>query len=170
MFHCSGVLSSKILEPLKELGCYTASFHPLKAFKAGYLDAAAFNAVECVIEGDEIACAWLSQSFKALGANIITINPEAKSAYHAAACMASNYLITLALCSEDLFLKSGINPDQARLIIGKLMQGNLNNLIESQLIAQSLTGPLERGDIDTLALHLSAIDNPSIKKLYKAAG
>jgi predicted short-subunit dehydrogenase-like oxidoreductase (DUF2520 family) len=168
--HCSGVLNSTLLTPLKAQGCFIASFHPLKAFKTGYLNADAFNKVDCVLEGDEEACTWLTHSFSGLGANILTIKPEAKAAYHAAACMASNYLITLASCSEQLLLKAGLTQEQTRPIICKLMQGNLNNLQEAKLISESLTGPLMRGDYETLSLHLQAIENPAMKEFYKAAG
>lgn len=168
--HCSGVLNSTLLEPLKAQGCFIATCHPLKAFRAGYLSADAFREVDCVVEGDEEACAWLDHSFTQLGAHVFTINSEAKAAYHAAACIASNYLITLASCSEQLLLNAGIAPEHAKLLICKLMQGNLNNLQETKLIADSLTGPLMRGDTETLALHLQAIENPIIEKLYKAVG
>ncbi|MFI4918314.1 MAG: Rossmann-like and DUF2520 domain-containing protein [Legionellales bacterium] len=170
VFHCSGVLSSAILLPLKEQGCSIASIHPLKAFRAGYLDAHAFNDVDCVVEGDAPALAWLTSAFTRLGARIIPIKPEAKAAYHAAACMASNYLITLAACSEALLLKAGLTPQQARLMIYRLMQGNLTNLLQVEEVSASLTGPLMRGDIETLSLHLQAIDNTSVSTLYKAAG
>ena len=170
VIHCSGVLNSTLLAPLRGQGCFVASFHPLKAFRSGYLDASAFNNVECVLEGDEGACSWLTHSFTTLGANIITIKPDAKATYHAAACMASNYLITLASYSEHLLLNAGLTPEQARKIISDLMQGNLNNLRESRFIADALTGPLMRGDTETLSLHLQAIDNPILSNFYKAAG
>lgn len=169
VIHCSGVLSSALLAPLKKQGCLVASFHPLKAFKTNYLEPTAFKQVDCVLEGDHEVCAWLKHSFTQLGAHLIAIKPEAKAIYHAAACMASNYLITLASCSEELFLKAGINPQQARRMIIHLMQGNLHNLLQTSSIAESLTGPLARGDVQTIALHLEAIDNPDIKRLYQSA-
>lgn len=170
VIHCSGVLGSSVLSPLKDQGCSVASIHPLKAFKNGYLDAQAFNQVPCVLEGDEEVCHWLKKSFELLGAQIINIDPSAKASYHAAASMASNYLITLAACSEELLLNSGIKADTARQMICRLMQGNLNNLAQTKIIAQTLTGPLMRGDLQTLQLHLQSIDNPEIKKLYQSAG
>lgn len=169
VFHCSGVLNSQVLEPLKNHGCFIASFHPLKAFKSNYLDAFAFAQVDCVLEGDAKACNWLKDAFTLLDANLIPIAPESKVLYHAAACMASNYLITLAACSEELFLKAGISPQKSRQMMVNLMQGNLNNLMQNANIADSLTGPLARGDIQTLALHFNAIDNPQIRCLYQSA-
>ncbi|WP_131795593.1 Rossmann-like and DUF2520 domain-containing protein [Fluoribacter gormanii] len=169
VIHSSGVLSSALLAPLRKQGCFVASFHPLKAFKTNYLEHTAFKQVDCVLEGDQEVCAWLKRSFEQLGAQTISINPEAKAAYHAAACMASNYLITLAACSEELLMNAGINRQQSRQMMVNLMQGNLNNLLQTEHIAESLTGPLARGDIQTIALHLDSIDNPQIKDLYQTA-
>lgn len=170
VIHTSGVHNSALLAPLKKQGCLVASFHPLKAFKQGYLDANAFLKVDCIIEGDEAVCSWLIDGFTRLGAFMHKINPEAKSIYHSAASMASNYLVTLAACSEELFLEAGIEVETARTMICKLMQGNLNNIQHSSSIKDSLTGPLARGDIKTLALHLQAIKDPLVQNLYKSAG
>jgi predicted short-subunit dehydrogenase-like oxidoreductase (DUF2520 family) len=170
IIHSSGVLNSSILAPLKVHGCFIASFHPLKAFKTHYIDKDAFYQVDCVLEGDAPACNWINQSFTALGAYISAIKPENKARYHAAACIASNYLITLASCSEALFLKAGLNKQQSRRMLINLMQGNLTNLQHTERIAESLTGPLIRGDKKTLRLHLDSIENPLIHHLYQAAG
>lgn len=168
IIHSSGVLNSEILAPLQAKGCLIASFHPLKAFKTNYLDSKAFQKVDCVMEGDAEVCAWLKHSFSNLGACITTIKPENKATYHAAACIAANYLITLAACSEELFLKAGLQPEQSRRMLLNLMQGNVTNLQHTENIAESLTGPLMRGDIKTLKLHLDAIENPEVRCLYKA--
>lgn len=170
VIHCSGVLNSSILAPLKNKGCFVASLHPLKAFKTGYLDDKAFKQVHCVMEGEPQVCHWLNDAFTQLDAQVIPINPAAKSAYHAAAILSANYLITLAASSEELLLQSGLTKEQAREMICHLMQGNIDNLKQTQHISAALTGPLTRGDIQTLALHLQAIKNPAISNLYKAAG
>jgi predicted short-subunit dehydrogenase-like oxidoreductase (DUF2520 family) len=166
--HCSGVLDSSILFPLKAQSCFVASFHPLKAFKQDYLNVRAFDQVPCIIEGDDEACKWLTTRFEALNAQVINIDSKAKAKYHAAACIASNYLITLAACSEDLFLEAGISPDLSRQMLCQLMQGNVDNLKQAKPIAETLTGPLMRGDMQTLALHLQALEKPEIKVLYQA--
>lgn len=170
IIHCSGVLNSSVLSPLKQQGCSIASFHPLKAFATGYLESNAFKQVHCVMEGDERVCHWLENTFTALDAHVLSIKPEAKATYHAGAAMASNYLITLASCAETLFLNAGIAKSDARKMILTLMQGNLDNLAKVEELAEVLTGPLMRGDINTLSMHLEANDDLRIKNLYKAAG
>ncbi|CAM2734525.1 Rossmann-like and DUF2520 domain-containing protein [Legionella worsleiensis] len=170
IIHCSGALNSTLLHPLKELGCSVASFHPLKAFKSGYLDPAAFREIYCVAEGDDLVCKWLHQIFQPLGAQVLSIQPDEKTKYHAAAAIASNYLITLAHASEELLLQAGIAQTHARTMICNLMQGNINNLLHTQRIEETLTGPLCRGDTQTLNMHLKAINNPKTQALYKTAG
>lgn len=170
VIHCSGALNSSVLSSLKSQGCSIASIHPLKAFKTGYLSMDAFHNVDCIVEGDDEACDWIKQTFPLLGANIIEIKPQTKASYHAAACIASNYLITLAACSEELLQQSGISNEQSRKMIVHLMQGNLNNLKDTLNVSESLTGPLMRGDDHTLSKHLQAIDNPLTKALYKTVG
>lgn len=170
VIHSSGVLNSSLLAPLQEKGCAIASFHPLKAFKSDYLDSGAFNQVDCTVEGDVNVCDWLQQTFSRLGAYVSAIAPEHKAMYHAAACIASNYLITLAACSEELLLKAGLQAQQSRRMLLNLMQGNITNMQQSERIADALTGPLGRGDLNTLALHLKAMEQTSMHHLYKAAG
>ncbi len=169
IIHCSGALSSSILKPLHDLGCSVASFHPLKAFRANYLSNNAFDQVECIIEGDDAACSWLISAFTGLNARLITLKPENKAAYHAGACMASNYLITLAHCAEQLFVQAGISKEGALEMIVKLMQGNLDNILETRSIINSLTGPLARGDIQTISLHLDSIKDAALTRFYKEA-
>lgn len=167
VFHCSGVYSSSILEPLKKQGCYIASLHPLKAFRSDCIDANAFKHVNCVMEGDSEACTWLKGTFEQLGASVIAIQSEAKAIYHAAATIASNYLVTLASYSEELLLKAGIDQQHSRNMICDLMQSNIINLSQHGRIAEVLTGPLSRGDTKTVSLHLQAIKDHEVNKLYK---
>lgn len=167
--HCSGVLSSDILSPLREQGCHIASIHPLKAFREGSMQADAFNRCDCVLEGDREALEILTPIFRFLGANPVTINAEKKASYHAAAVMASNYLVTLAANAVELFLQAGMEATQAKDIVGNLMQGSLNNIRQSPTMASALTGPLMRGDTATISQHLAALDNPQTRTLYEAA-
>lgn len=90
-----------------------------------------------------------------------------KAIYHAAATIASNYLVTLASYSEKLLLQAGIQQAQSRKMICDLMRSNIVNLNQADSIISALTGPLARGDMQTISLHLEGIDNSEIKSLYK---
>ena len=167
--HCSGVLNSDILLPLREQQCHIASLHPLKAFREGLLVDNAFQGCDCALEGDAGALFILSSLFKPLGANLFTIASEKKASYHAAAVMAANYLVTLADNANSLLQQAGISQVQAHEIITRLMQSSLDNIKQSPTIANALTGPLARGDISTMCQHLKALHNPDTKLLYQAA-
>ncbi|STX27506.1 Uncharacterized conserved protein [Legionella beliardensis] len=165
--HCSGVLSSDILRPLQELGCFIANFHPLKAFRKTLLDPAAFSACDCAIEGDEYALNVLATLFNPLGANLVAINPHKKAIYHAAAVLAANHLVTLATQAIELFMAAGIKEQDAKQITTRLIQTSLDNIKHTTDLSAALTGPLVRGDIMTIAKHLKAQENLSTLPLYK---
>ena len=167
--HCSGVLSSSVLTPLRAQGCHIASFHPLKAFREGPIVDNALRDCHCVLEGDREALAILTPIFKSMGAHLMTINPDKKASYHAAAVMSSNYLVTLAANAADLFLQAGMTAIQAKEISVHLMQGSLDNIRQAPDMAGALTGPLVRGDIATIRQHLKALNNPQTRALYEAA-
>jgi len=169
VFHCSGLLGSEVLAPLQQLGCFVASLHPLKAFRANDPHPSFAN-IYCTLEGNEEACAWAKVMFDSLGAEVLQIASNNKAAYHAAACMASNYLITLAASCETLFLQAGLSQETAMAIIQNQMQGALDNLKQTGNMKAALTGPLLRGDSGTIALHVQTIQDAAIKAFYQAAG
>lgn len=167
--HCSGVLSSAELMPLKTRGCHIASLHPLKAFSEGNLDQRAFMHCDCVIEGDELAVELLTPLFTTLGARIIPIKADGKAIYHAAAVIASNYLVTLAATAADLLQEAGIEAKPAQQMIVNLMTSSLNNVQQASEIKNALTGPLARGDFNTISRHLKALKNCFANELYRHA-
>lgn len=166
--HCSGALSSSILAPLKTLDCKLASIHPLKSFNNS-LTEDAFAGCNCVVEGDNVAQEVLTELFQAMNANIYSIKPESKTVYHAAAVIASNYLVTLAATAKNLFAEAAIPLDLAKSFTTNIMQGTLNNIKNEKEVNDALTGPLLRGDVNTLSNHLNALHNPTVNSLYRAA-
>ncbi len=167
--HCSGALSSEILKPLAHKGGHIASLHPLRAF-TGQLDANAFQDCYCSLEGDAVACQTIETVFSILGARIFPIQTTKKSQYHAAAVIASNYLVTLAECSQILFQDAAIPAQTARHITQDLLHRSLNNLQTKDSNTKALTGPLQRGDIHCIERHLSALEKfPKIQTLYRSA-
>lgn len=168
--HCSGVLCSEILAPLRQQGCYVASFHPLKAFRAQRLDPDVFQDCDCVMEGDQEALDCLSALFGALRTNLISINSESKIKYHAAAVMASNYLVTLSSLATELMEEAGIANAIAKTMITNLMQSSLDNIKEARIPKEALTGPLLRGDLTTIKMHLAHLPQVHMMDFYRQAG
>jgi predicted short-subunit dehydrogenase-like oxidoreductase (DUF2520 family) len=92
----------------------------------------------------------------ALKCRWIELKASDKVVYHAAAVIASNYLVTLVKLADDLWETFGIPREQATQALLPLLKGTLNN-IENVGIPQALTGPIARGDIDTVKKHLTAL-------------
>lgn len=170
VIHCSGVLSSKILEPLHQQRCHIASLHPLRAFGSQRVNQAIFNRCPCVIEGDSKALACLIPLFESLGANLVTIKAESKIKYHAAAVMASNYLVTLASLATQLMEEAGLSQPDAKHMVTSLMQSNLDNICERDTASDALTGPLSRGDLMTVKKHLDILPAGAVADFYRSAG
>lgn len=169
--HMSGLLSSDILAPLKTQNVYIGSLHPLKAFcQKDSPEENAFQQINCAVEGEEIAVTQLTKIAHDLNAVVFKINPKNKDTYHAAAIMASNYLVTLAAEATHLFKNAGFLETDAHKLCTHLMQTSLNNLKKSGNAKKALTGPLVRGDTDTIQKHLNAIHSETTQSLYQTAG
>src|SRR5690554_6452576 len=165
--HCSGTLSSGILLPLKEKGANVASFHPIQAISES---TDSFNSTWFDIEGDEEVMNILGKLANELETNILKVQKEAKPYLHAAAVVASNYVVTLMKVAEEIAEIGGINKENIISALIPLMQSSLNNM-EAKGVKNSLTGPIARGDIDTVKTHLEILENHGhLLELYKVLG
>lgn len=150
--HCSG---ASTLEPLG--GHRAFSLHPLMTVPAeGVAD---FAGVPCAVAGAEVA--WtLAQR---LGMRPIVVADDDRAAYHAAASMASNFLVVLECAAERLAATTGL--DRADLV--PLVRATVENW--ARLGPDALTGPVARGDVATVALHREALRQraPELLGLYE---
>lgn len=170
VLHCSGVLPSTILAPAAVAGARTGSMHPLQSFAAQKSDNP-FAGIMVAVEGDVVAVEVAQAMASDLGATPFVIRTEGKTLYHASAVLASNYLVTLMSFAVDLMAASGARKEDAFRILKPLVAGTLHN-IETLGITDALTGPIARGDADTVAAHLTALQGISddIPELYKNFG
>jgi predicted short-subunit dehydrogenase-like oxidoreductase (DUF2520 family) len=151
--HVSGATSLAALEPHQR----RLSVHPLQTFTrargAEQLDGA-WAAVTA--ESDEARAVgfWLAET---LGLRPFELDDTARPLYHAGAAIASNYLVTLHEVAADLFRAAGAPPEA----LVPLMRRTIENGFE-------LTGPIERGDWETVEAHRRAIRaaRPDLEALY----
>ena len=104
-------------------------------------------------EAQQAAC-YLAEALQAYPFRV----PEAeRSAYHAAACFCSNYLVTITAIAQQLFERW--TPDKARALqfLLPLLDGTVSNLHQTPLARKALTGPIARGDAGTVAGHLKIL-------------
>lgn len=171
VFHCSGLHTAQLLAPLATRGAAVASAHPLHSFADPLTSLATFAGSVCTLEGDSEALATLTALFERIGAKTAVIGPRAKPLYHAAAAMASNYLVALLDSSAALLAHAGIAPTLATAMLEPLVRQTADNVFARGTTA-ALTGPIARGDSATVAEHLRAIeiDLPVLLPLYRALG
>jgi predicted short-subunit dehydrogenase-like oxidoreductase (DUF2520 family) len=154
--HCSGADSTETLQPARRMGANTGVFHPLQTLANVKQAIDNLPGSTFAIEAVEPLLSTLKEMAAALNCRWIELKAEDKVVYHAAAVIASNYLVTLVKLADDLWETFGIPRDQATQALLPLLKGTLNN-IENAGIPQALTGPIARGDIETVKKHLSAL-------------
>jgi predicted short-subunit dehydrogenase-like oxidoreductase (DUF2520 family) len=151
--HVSGATTLAALEPHQR----RLSVHPLQTFTrargAEQLDGA-WAAVTAESGEARAVGFWLAES---LGLQPFELDDTARPLYHAGAAIASNYLVTLHEVAADLFRAAGAPPEA----LVPLMRRTIENGFE-------LTGPIERGDWETVEAHRRAIRaaRPDLESLY----
>lgn len=165
--HLSGSAEPRMLSVMRDRGFDCGTFHPLLPLARPERAPALFRGGWVGVDGDDRACAvgaWLAA---ALGARTLQVPPGAKVLYHAAAVMASNLSVMLAGEAERVMQAAGVDRDAARGAIGTLFAAAAQNVLADG--AAALTGPLVRGESETIQRHLSALRPfPDILRAYIA--
>ena len=171
VFHMSGAGGLDLLEPAKKAGAAVGSIHPLQSFSS--IDNAIQNIPSSYfgITVDAKAKTKAETIVLALGGKPIYISSKQKSLYHAAACVASNYLVSLLNAVESIYSSIGISEKDAKKAYLPLIYGSLKNIELSDSVS-ALTGPIARGDYGTIQKHVDSINAnlPQYSSLYSSLG
>ena len=163
VLHLSGLLDRGALIPLAATGAGLGSFHPLQTVPDPLGAPGRLRGAYAGIEGDARALAAGQELAEALGMRAVTIPARAKPAYHAGATFAANYTTVLAAVAERLAATAGVPPEVAGRLYLPLVRGAASSLELGP--AAALTGPVRRGDAETVAAHLRALA-PEDRALY----
>jgi len=155
IFHMSGVHSSELLAPLYRKGATIFSLHPLITINSPAANQRLPKA-SLTIEGKGEHLPAIKDMLQSLENPLIEIAAEDKELYHAAACIVSNYLVTLLDDGIFILKKIGFTEEQALQLIEPLTQQTLNNIFNHGT-EQALTGPIVRGDIGSVRKHLGKL-------------
>ncbi|NHZ90131.1 DUF2520 domain-containing protein [Massilia sp. CCM 8733] len=169
VFHCSGAASSAQLAPAAQAGALAASVHPIRSFADPAQVAQHFGGTFCGVEGDAAALAVLTPALEAIGAQPVAIDAQAKTVYHAASVFASNYLVTVLDAALRAYQAAGVPEPVARALAQPLASESMANVFRLGAAA-ALSGPIARGDMDSVARQqaaLAAWDRPT-GELYAA--
>ncbi|MCJ7604715.1 MAG: DUF2520 domain-containing protein, partial [Dehalococcoidales bacterium] len=169
--HCSGSDSVAVLESARQSGAGVGGFHPLQTFAGVQQAVENIPGSTFALEAEEPLLSTLKEMAESIGGRWITLKAGDKVAYHAAAVLACNYLVTLVKMSTDLWKTFDVPPDKAVKALLPLIRGTLHN-IETVGIPNCLTGPVARGDTGTITKHLETISEktPSLLPAYRELG
>ncbi len=163
IIHLSGAEDISLLDSLKKKKALTASFHIMQTFPSTKLVkiSGCYAAIESVTD---IIFKFLKNLSYNLGLIPFRIKSEHKTLYHLAGVFSSNFLSGNMFSTKLLFSASGIKEASAEKVMFPIIDTTINN-IKKTGPENSLSGPVERGDVNTIKKHLAAI-----KKLKISGG
>ena len=149
--HVSGASGLDTLAPAAESVIETFSLHPLQTIPDGETD---LRGTPCAIAAaSPPGLRFGGRLASALGMEPFELDEEARAAYHAAASIASNFLVTLEESAAQLLEQVGV--EDARRLLTPLVMRTAENWAERG--GEALTGPIARGDEATVTRHLDAL-------------
>jgi len=169
--HTSGAHGPEALVPLAAAGVACGTLHPLQTVANPAEGVRALPGVAFAIDGAPEAVAWATQLVALLDGLPLNIPAPSRPLYHAAAVMASNYVTALISTAVMLMKEAGVDEAAARLALAPLARTSVENAFRLGPAA-ALTGPIVRGDADTVRGHLAAVAEApaAVAGLYRAAG
>lgn len=171
VLHLSGALPSTLLHPLKSKGANTGSLHPIFSFAADPRENPDFQNSWFTLEGGQINPRDLETKLAIKKDRIIPINSEQKQAVHLASVFYANFFIALADMGLEILDDSKALSSHKLPFFKPLILSTIENLTKLGP-ADALTGPLSRGDFDTLKHHLEYLEknHPGLKEAYQLLG
>ena len=168
VLHLSGVQGQEALGPLVPTRAALGSLHPLQTIVEPELAPERLRGAWAAVEGMPRAIAASEKIAQDIGMHPFQIATKSKAIYHAGAVFASNYLVVVEAVAQRLLRHAGLSDADAWAALRPLVAGTIENLSRHEP-REALTGPVVRGDTDTIARHLQslAVDDA---KLYRALG
>ncbi|MGL5379075.1 Rossmann-like and DUF2520 domain-containing protein [Clostridium sp.] len=162
--HCSGLLSSEIFSNIDQYGAYGYSIHPMFAISDKHSSYKSLKKAFITIEGNEKYLDKIFLVVKSIGNDGRVIKKENKPLYHAASVMASNLVLGLINNAVNYLKECGFKEEEAIEALYPLISFNINN-VKDKGIMNSLTGPVERADVETIKKHCELLREE--EELYK---
>ena len=166
VFHSSGALTSRELSSLREAGAWVASVHPMMSFV--HHGAEATFEVPFALEGDAQALRVANGIVRDLGGKSLRISAANKPLYHAFGAFLSPLIVANLALAERIGIKAGVPKNFVRQAIAPILATTVFNYITLGAAA-AFSGPLVRGDVETVRKNLAALKKvPDAEAVYSA--
>lgn len=154
--HTSGRHGMEVLRPAEEVGARGLAIHPAMTFTGTDLDLARLDGCVFGVTCDPAERSVASALVAALRGSVVWVTEDNRRLYHAALVHGANHLVTLVGQAMDLLRDAGSEDPAATL--RPLLTAALDNALTYGDAA--LTGPIVRGDVDTVRVHLRTLAAP----------
>ena len=149
--HTSGRHGLAVLEPAADLGAHVLALHPAMTFTGTALDLPRLQGCAFGVTAETgPAVAMATELVGMLGGNLVWVPEDKRTLYHAGLAHGANHLVTLVVQAMELLRESGASDPAATL--RPLLTAALDNALTMGDAA--LTGPIVRGDVETVRAHL----------------
>jgi predicted short-subunit dehydrogenase-like oxidoreductase (DUF2520 family) len=164
--HVSGRHGLAVLEPAVRAGALPLALHPVMTFTGRPDDIDKLAGISFGVTAPDQLRPVAEALVVEMGGEPVFIADERRDLYHAALASGANYLVTLVTAATDLLRDAGVA--QPARMLGPLVSAALDNAL--RLGDAALTGPVVRGDADTVASHIEALraDAPEVLPAYLA--
>ncbi len=172
VFHTSGTQTTECLIPLKEKGAQIGSLHPLQTFNQMFLPTTIWDSITCTFQGDAALYARLKALFEPFKTRIVTVTQKQKQMLHLTATITANYQVALYSWAQQLLKEVDLPENTLNDWLSPLIVQVGQNL-QKQAVSKILSGPLQRGDLNTIKYHLKLLNtkgNKSDALLYRLLG
>ena len=170
--HMSGVYSSDLLLCLFDKGATVCSLHPMMSFGNTPSSVQALDHSFFTLEGKGSKLGEFEKFLERQGIHYQSITADRKALYHAAACILSNYFVTLVDTGIQMMRSTGFPESMILDCIQPLIEKTWENIL-AEGTGTALTGPISRGDIGTIRLHRQSLceaGRPGWLEVYEVMG
>jgi predicted short-subunit dehydrogenase-like oxidoreductase (DUF2520 family) len=168
-FHVSGAHDASVLSPLEGGVLAVGAVHPAHVFAPGVVTTLG-RGFSFAVDGDKAVMALAEEMASDLGARAVWVSGDQRKAYHAATVMASNCVAALLAESRHFMTVSGVCEQDAERLVVSLARSAVS-YAEKVGVNASLSGPVRRGDADTVFRHLQALGHSERSlEVYRVLG
>ena len=169
--HTAGSRGLEALAPLSAAGVSTGVLYPLQTFPTPEQGLRDLPGSYFALTGDPSAMAWAREIVELVPGHFLSSQPAQWALFHAAAVLASNYQVTLMDAALETLESAGVARAEGLAALSPLARATLNNVLRIGPQA-ALTGPISRGDVETVRRNREALTavSSATQVLYRAAG
>ncbi len=164
--HSSGALTAQVLEAAAHAGASVASVHPMMSFPTR--TPVSLQEVPFGVEADAASRRILNAIVRRIGGRPFAIKAASKALYHAAGVLSSPLLVSHLAAAQEAAARAGFSTRQAQQLIEPIARATLDNFF-LRGAGKSFSGPIARGDAQTIRLHLQALKpHPILAGVYRS--